>query len=133
MKTYLSYQKVETVNLIGKKGKSQLTMRQVPVEKLRDYACEDADLTLQLKYAIEPDLNKTGVHSVFNDIEMPLISVLADMEMAGVTLNTSELGVYADVLRKQLIELESEIKKMAGKDFNLSSPKQLGPILFEKI
>ena len=131
--TYLSYQKVETVTLIGKKGKSQLTMRQAPIDKLKDYACEDADLTLQLKYAIEPDLDKTGVRSVFNDIEMPLISVLADMEMAGVTLNTGELAVYADVLREQLIELESEIKGMAGKDFNLSSPKQLGPILFEDL
>lgn len=131
--TYLGYQKVETETLIGKKGRSQLTMRQVPVEKLRDYACEDADLTLQLKQALDPDLDKFGVRKVFEEIEMPLIPVLADMEMSGVTLNTNELNEYAEVLRKQLIELEKEIKELAGEDFNLSSPKQLGPILFEKL
>ncbi len=131
--TYLGYRKVETEELIGKKGKNQKTMRHVPVEKLRDYACEDADLTLQLKLAIDGDLDKTGVRSVFEEIEMPLIPVLADMEVAGVTLNTKALDEYAEVLRKQLIELEAEIKELAGEDFNLSSPKQLGPILFEKL
>ncbi len=131
--TYLNYQKVETQSLIGKKGKSQLSMRQVSVEKLKDYACEDADLTLQLKQALDPDIDKTGVRKVFEEIEMPLISVLADMEMAGVTLNTKELATYAEVLRTQLIEIEKEVKELAGEDFNLSSPKQLGPILFEKL
>lgn len=131
--TYLGYRKVETEELIGKKGKNQITMRQVPVEQLRDYACEDADLTLQLKQAIDADLDKTGVRRVFEEIEMPLIPVLADMEMAGLTLNTKALDDYAEVLRKQLIELEDEIKQLAGEDFNLSSPKQLGPILFEKL
>ena len=131
--TYLGYQKVETVSLIGKKGKKQISMRQVPVENLKDYACEDADLTLQLKLAIDPDLDKTGVRSVFETIEMPLIPVLADMEMAGVSLNTKELAVYADQLRLQLIDLEKEIIDLAGEEFNVSSPKQLGPILFEKL
>jgi DNA polymerase-1 len=131
--TYLGYQKVETEDLIGKKGKKQQSMRQVPVEKLKDYACEDADLTLQLKLAIDPELDKTGVRSVFEKIEMPLIPVLADMEMAGVTLNTKELDIFADKLREQLITLEKDIKDLAGEDFNVSSPKQLGPILFEKL
>ena len=131
--TYLKYRKVETESLIGKKGKSQLTMRQAPVEKLKEYACEDADLTLQLKQVIDPELDRTGVRAVFSEIEMPLIPVLADMEKAGVTLNTKELDAYAGVLRRQLIDLEKEIRTLAGEDFNLSSPKQLGPILFEKL
>jgi len=131
--TYLNYRKVETEELIGKKGKNQKTMLDVPVEQLRDYACEDADLTLQLKLAIDSKLDETGVRSVFERIEMPLIPVLADMEMEGVTLNTKALDDYADVLRKQIIDLEAEIKELAGEDFNLSSPKQLGPILFEKL
>lgn len=131
--TYLGYQKVETETLIGKKGKKQISMRQVPVENLKDYACEDADLTLQLKLAIDADLDKTGVRSVFEEIEMPLIPVLADMEMAGVTLNTKELAVYAETLRQQIIDLEKEIIDLAGEEFNVSSPKQLGPILFEKL
>lgn len=131
--TYLKYRKVETESLIGKKGKSQLTMWQVPVEKLKEYACEDADLTLQLKQVIDPELDRTGVRAVFSEIEMPLIPVLADMEKAGVTLNTKELDAYAQVLRRQLIDLEKEIRTLAGEDFNLSSPRQLGPILFEKL
>ncbi|WP_430973007.1 DNA polymerase I [Sunxiuqinia rutila] len=131
--TYLGYQKVETESLIGKKGKKQQTMRQVPVDKLKDYACEDADLTLQLKLALDPDLDKTGVRPVFEEIEMPLIPVLADMEMTGVSLNTKELDVFADQLRTQIIALEKEIIELAGEEFNVSSPKQLGPILFEKL
>ncbi len=130
---YLKYRKVETESLIGKKGKNQLTMWQVPVEQLKDYACEDADLTLQLKQVIDPELDRTGVRSVFSEIEMPLIPVLADMEKAGVTLNTKELDLYAEVLRSQLVDLEREIIGLAGEEFNLSSPKQLGPILFEKL
>jgi DNA polymerase-1 len=131
--TYLKYRKVETESLIGKKGKSQLTMWQAPIEKLKEYACEDADLTLQLKQVIDPELDRTGVRTVFSEIEMPLIPVLADMEKAGVTLNTKELDAYAEVLRQQLIDLEKEIIELAGEEFNLSSPKQLGPILFEKL
>jgi len=131
--TCLKYRKVETISLIGKKGKSQLNMRQVPPEQLKEYACEDADLTLQLKQVLDTKLDKTGVRPVFEEIEMPLIPVLAGMELAGITLNTNELNAYAEVLRRQLADLEREIKEMAGEDFNLSSPKQLGPILFEKL
>lgn len=130
---YLNYQKITTDTLIGGKGTLQQNMRQAPVEKLRDYACEDADLTLQLKIAIEKDLNDSGTRKLFDEIEMPLIYVLADMERAGVNLNTGELKIYAEVLRTQLIELEKEIIDLAGEEFNVSSPKQLGVILFEKL
>ncbi len=130
---YLNYQKINTETLIGKKGALQQTMRQAPLEKLRDYSCEDADLTLLLKQAIEKDLDERGARKLFDEIEMPLIFVLADMELAGVNLNTSELNAYADVLRKQIIDIEQEIIRLAGEEFNVSSPKQLGVILFEKL
>jgi len=130
---YLNFQKITTDTLIGKKGTLQQSMRQAPLDKLRDYACEDADLTLQLKQAIEKDLDASGTRPLFDEIEMPLIYVLADMEIAGVNLNTSELNAYAEVLRKQIIDIEAEIIGMAGEEFNISSPKQLGVILFEKM
>ena len=130
---YLNYQKITTDTLIGGKGLFQKTMRDARPEQLRDYSCEDADLTLQLKLAIEKDLNESGSRNLFDEIEMPLIYVLADMEHSGVNLNTAELAVYAGVLRKQIIEIEGEIIRMAGQDFNVSSPKQLGVILFEKL
>ncbi len=130
---YLDYIKVPTENLIGKKGKNQITMRSVAPEKLRDYACEDADLTLQLKYALEPELDKAEVRELFEELEMPLVPVLVHMENAGVNLNVAELKDYAEVLREQIIQLEKEIIEMAGEEFNVSSPKQLGLILFEKL
>lgn len=130
---YLNFRKITTDTLIGGKGLFQTTMRGAAPEKLRDYACEDADLTLQLKLAIEKDLDKTGTRKLFDEVEMPLIFVLADMEIAGVNLNTSELKVYAGVLSKQIVDLEREIVEMAGENFNVSSPKQLGVILFEKM
>lgn len=130
---YLDYQKITTDTLIGGKGLFQKTMRDAKPEQLRDYACEDADLTLQLKIAIEKDLNDSGTRKLFDEIEMPLIYVLADMERAGVNLNTGELKIYAEVLRTQLIDIEKEIIDLAGEDFNVSSPKQLGVILFEKL
>ena len=130
---YLNYQKIETEELIGGKGKNQITMRSVPLEKLRDYACEDADLTFQLKHAIDPDLDKTGVRELFETLEMPLVPVLVHMENAGVKINTRELKDYAEVLRVQIIQLEKDIFELAGEEFNVSSPKQLGPILFDKL
>lgn len=130
---YLNYQKITTDTLIGGKGLFQKTMRDANPEQLRDYSCEDADLTLQLKLAIEKELNDSGTRKLFDEIEMPLIFVLADMEHAGVNLNTAELKIYAEVLRKQIIQIEAEIIQMAGEEFNVSSPKQLGVILFEKL
>lgn len=130
---YLNYQKIPTEDLIGKKGAGQITMSVVDKEKLRDYSCEDADLTLQLKNALNPELDKYNVRKLFEEIEMPLVPVLAHMENAGVRLNTDELKVYAVKLREIIIKLESEITGLAGQEFNVSSPKQLGPILFEKL
>jgi DNA polymerase-1 len=130
---YLNFKKITTDTLIGGKGLFQKTMRDADLNQLRDYSCEDADFTLQLKQALEPELNASGTRQLFDEIEMPLIFVLADMELAGVKLNTSELTVYAEVLRKQIIDIEREIISIAGEEFNVSSPKQLGVILFEKM
>jgi DNA polymerase I len=130
---YLNYQKIPTENLIGKKGAGQITMASVEKNKLRDYSCEDADLTLQLKNAIDPDLDKYEVRKLFEEVEMPLVRVLASMENSGVKLNTGELKTYAGKLRAKILGLEKEIIALAGEEFNISSPKQLGPILFEKL
>ncbi len=132
-KIYLNYEKVPTENLIGKKGKNQKTMRSVPIEKLSDYSCEDADLTLQLKLAIDSELDKSNVRRLFDEIEMPLVQVLAAMENAGIKINSDELKKFAIVLREQIIQLEKEIIELAGQEFNVASPKQLGVILFEKL
>ncbi|MDD4225550.1 MAG: DNA polymerase I [Mariniphaga sp.] len=130
---YLNYEKVHTENLIGKKGKNQLNMRSVPKEKLRDYACEDADLTFRLKDAIDTELDKYEMRELFETIEMPLVPVLVHMEQAGVKLDTRVLKEYAVTLREQIIQVEKEIFELAGEEFNVSSPKQMGPILFEKL
>lgn len=129
---YLNYTKVPTEDLIGS-GRNQRTMRSVPVEKLRDYACEDADLTLQLKHALDPELNKYEVRQLFETLEMPLVPVLVHMENAGVRINSDELKKYAQVLREEIISIEREIIQLAGEEFNVASPKQLGLILFEKL
>ncbi len=131
--TYLNYIKIPTEELIGKKGKTQPTMRSVSKEKLRDYACEDADLTLQLKLKIDPDLDKFMVRELFETLEMPLVPVLVHMENAGVRINSDELKEYSKVLLAQIIQLEEEIIALAGEPFNVSSPQQLGVILFEKL
>jgi DNA polymerase I len=130
---YLNYKKIPTDDLIGKKGKNQVTMRSVSPEKLRDYSCEDADLTFQLKQKINPDLNKSGVRELFETLEMPLVPVLVHMENAGVKINSEELNAYAKVLLEQIIQIEKEIIELAGVSFNVSSPQQLGIILFEKL
>jgi DNA polymerase-1 len=130
---YLNFRKIKTDSLIGGKGLFQTTMRDANLEQLCDYSCEDADLTLQLKLVLEKELEKSNTRKLFDEIEMPLIPVLADMEKTGVNLNTSELKIYAGVLSKQIVDIEAEIIAMAGENFNVSSPKQLGVILFEKL
>ncbi len=130
---YLNYKKIPTDDLIGKKGKNQITMRSVSHEKLRDYACEDADLTFQLKQKIDSDLDKYKVRELFDTMEMSLIPVLVHMENAGVKINSEELKEYSKVLLEQIIQLEKEIIELAGEPFNVSSPQQLGLILFEKL
>jgi DNA polymerase I len=130
---YLNYIKIPTESLIGPKGRNQLSMLSADPEKLRDYACEDADLTFRLKEIMTVELEKNNLYALFEKLEMPLVPVLTDMEMAGVRLDTDALNQYAGELREQIITIEKEIIDLAGQDFNIASPKQLGEILFEKL
>ena len=130
---YLGYKKVATEELIGKRGKNQLTMRQVDLEQIKEYACEDADITFQLKAILDAELKKFNVEKLFTDVEMPLLKVLVQMEQAGLKIDPKVLDDYAVSLREQIIELETSIIELAGEHFNISSPKQLGYILFEKL
>jgi DNA polymerase-1 len=131
--TYLSYIPVHIEALIGEKGVNQKNMRSVPVQKLKEYAVEDADVTFQLKELFLPLLRKEGLIDLAREIEMPLISVLALMERNGVKINQDNLKVIAGGLREDIISLEKEIFELAGTEFNISSPKQLGDILFLRL
>ncbi|MGD0583108.1 MAG: DNA polymerase I [Bacteroidales bacterium] len=131
--TYLSYTPVHIESLIGEKGKNQKTMREVPVEKIVEYSVEDADVTWQLKEFFEPRLKREGLAELATDIEMPLLSVLAYMERNGVRINVDDLKIIAAQLREDIITLEKEIYSLAGQEFNISSPKQLGEILFMRM
>lgn len=129
---YLGYKKIETSELIGK-GKNQITMRSVDMQTIKEYACEDADFTLQLKPFLEKEMAAAQVTTLFEEVEMPLLKVLIEMELAGMKIDVAALDQYAVVLRRQIIQLEEEITAMAGEPFNISSPRQLGYILFEKL
>ncbi len=129
--TYLSYSPVKLESLIGKKGKGQLNMRQVEVEKTKEYAAEDADITLQLKEFLEPKLKEAGLEKLFYETEMPLLLVLAEMEDCGVKLNVNELKEFELQLKERIGALEKEILELAGVEFNVASPKQVGEVLFE--
>ncbi len=131
--TYLNYKPVPIEKLIGKKGKNQLSMRTVDMETIKEYAAEDADITLQLKLIFEPLLDETKTRKLFDEIENPLIPVLASMEAEGVKLDIETLREYSKQLEKEIDELVKQIHKLAGEEFNISSPKQLGVILFEKL
>lgn len=131
--SYLSYSPVRIESLIGEKGASQLNMRSVPLDRIREYAVEDADLTYQLKQVFEPRLKAEGLSELASDIEMPLIAVLAEMERTGVKLNQDDLRATATSLREDILSLEGEIHSLAGTEFNISSPKQLGDILFIRL
>jgi len=130
---YLSYSPVHIESLIGEKGQSQKNMRSVPAKQLTEYAVEDADVTFQLKNIFEPRLKDEGLSELASGIEMPLIDVLADMERKGVIINGKELNAIAETLRDDIISLEKEIFSLAGTEFNISSPKQLGDILFIRL
>jgi DNA polymerase-1 len=130
---YLNYTPVPIEELIGKKGKAQQSMRSVNTNIIKDYACEDADLTWELYQILENELDANGLTELSQRIEMPLIRVLSEMENSGFKLNTGDLNKYADILRNQIIDVEKEIYKLAGIEFNISSPKQLGEVLFEKL
>jgi DNA polymerase I len=131
--TYLDYKTIHIDELIGKKGKGQLTMRSVMPDLIADYACEDADITLQLRQKFEPILDNSGLRKLFDEIEIPLVPVLASMEAEGVMLDTEALKDYSVQLGKEIVEVEKQIFDQAGQKFNISSPKQLGEILFEKL
>ncbi|MCX2678751.1 DNA polymerase I [Galbibacter sp. EGI 63066] len=131
--TYLKYSPVPIVTLIGKKGKNQRSMRTVPVEQQTEYAVEDADITLQLKNIFEQELPNRNAQKLFEEIEAPLVQVLADMEIEGINLNEKYLHSLTKDLNSDISRLEKGIYKQAGETFNLASPKQLGPILFDKL
>ncbi|WP_028871693.1 DNA polymerase I [Psychroserpens burtonensis] len=131
--TYLNYTPVSITELIGKKGKNQLSMRDVPLEKQTEYAVEDADITLQLKEHFEKELGDANTQKLFTDIEVPLLRVLAAMELEGINLDTSFLNSLSEQLNSDIDTLEKAIYEAAGEEFNIASPKQLGIILFEKL
>ena len=130
---YLNYRTVHIEELIGARGKGQKSMRDVPVERVRDYAAEDADITLQLKFVLEEELKKLELEPLFHHIEMPLVYVLTDMEWTGVTLDKQALGQSAEELRNRLQAIEAEIYTMAGEEFNINSAKQVGEVLFDRL
>lgn len=131
--TYLKYSPKSIETLIGKKGKNQLSMRDVPLEDIKEYAAEDADVTLQLKEIFSPILDKAETKKLFEEIEIPLIPVLAAMEMEGINLDEEYLKKMSVDMQKDILEFEQKIYETAGEKFNLASPKQLGDILFEKL
>ena len=131
--TYLNYKTIHIDELIGKKGKNQLTMRSVLPDTISKYACEDADITLQLRQKFEPLLDQAGLRKLFDEMEIPLVPVLAAMEAEGVMLDTGALNDYSIQLGKEVVEVEKQIFELAGQTFNIASPKQLGEILFEKL
>ena len=130
---YLDYQTIHIDELIGPKGKNQRSMRDLPPEKVYEYAAEDADITLQLKNKLEPELKKYECENLFYNLEMPLMPVLADMEMNGVCLDTESLKETSGILTRRILELEQRIYELAGQQFNIASPKQVGDILFSQM
>lgn len=130
---YIGYEPIHIEELIGKKGKNQGNMRDVPVEKVVEYAGEDADITLQLKQLFVPLLKEKEVEPLFTNVEVPLVPVLADMEFEGVKIDKEFLNDYSKQLGKEIVQVEQEVYELAGVRFNLASPKQLGEVLFDKL
>lgn len=131
--TYLKYAPKSIETLIGKKGKNQKSMRDVAVEEVKEYAVEDADVTYQLKEHFQPILEKVGTKKLFDNIEIPLVEVLATMESEGINLDVSFLNSMSKDMQIEINEFEQKIYEIAGETFNLASPKQLGDILFDKL
>ncbi|WP_372938174.1 DNA polymerase I, partial [Seonamhaeicola sp.] len=131
--TYLNYTPISIVSLIGKKGKNQLSMREVPLEKQTEYAVEDADITLQLKEHFQNELGEANTQKLFDEIEIPLLRVLAHMELEGINLDKDFLNSLSEALDSDIKSLEQKIYDAAGEEFNIASPKQMGIILFEKL
>ena len=130
---YLEYKTISIVDLIGKKGKNQKNMKDLSPEQVCDYACEDADITFQLKKLFEEEVNKPHLKSLFYDVEMPLMFVLKNMENEGIALDVPALSAFGKSVEKDLMRLTEEITKTAGETFNIDSPRQLGEILFDKL
>ena len=130
---YLNYQTIHIDELIGPRGKNQKSMRDVPPADVCEYASEDADITLQLYNTLEPKLRESDLYPLFRDIEMPLVRVLAEMEMNGVLIDTNALKETSVAFTERMLELERKIYEEAGEEFNISSPRQVGDILFEKL
>jgi len=130
---YLGYEPVHIEELIGKKGKGQGNMRDVELEKIKDYAAEDADITLQLKHIFLPQLKDKAVEKVFHEVENPLVKVLTDMEFEGIRVDTGFLLEYSKELDHEARQAEEKVYQQAGERFNLASPKQLGEVLFERM
>ena len=131
--TYLNYKTIHIDELIGAKGKNQKSMRDLTPEQVCEYAAEDADITLRLKNVFEPELKKLGLERLFREMEMPLVPVLASMEMQGVRIDTDSLKETSGILTARMHALEKRIYELAGQEFNISSPKQVGDILFGKM
>lgn len=130
---YLNYRTIHIDELIGPRGKNQKSMRDLPPSQVYEYAAEDADITLRLKNILEPKLKETGAEELFYGIEMPLVAVLAEMEMNGVRIDTASLAETSQILTSRMKELEQRIYGMAGEEFNIASPRQVGDILFGKM
>ena len=130
---YLNYRTIHIDELIGPRGKNQKSMRDLPPSEVYEYAAEDADITLRLKNILEPKLKEAGVEQLFHEIEMPLVEVLAEMEMNGVRIDTASLAETSQILTARMKELEQRIYSLAGEEFNIASPKQVGDILFGKM
>ncbi|MDO4310025.1 MAG: DNA polymerase I [Prevotella sp.] len=131
--TYLNYQTIHIDQLIGPKGKGQKSMRDLPPSAVYEYAAEDADITLRLKNVLEPELTRLGADRLFREIEMPLMPVLAEMELEGVRIDTDALAETSNVLTARMEEIEQRIYDQAGETFNIASPRQVGDVLFSKM
>ena len=131
--SYLNYSPISIESLIGKRGKNQLSMKDISIEEITNYACEDADIALRLKNIFDEELEKNQVKKIFNEIEIPMISVLNEMEAQGVKIDTKYLKKLEEEFETDLSILKEEIYKKCGEEFNLNSPKQLGDILFDKL
>ena len=131
--TLLNYKTIPIESLIGAKGKHQKSMRDLQPSEIYEYACEDADITLQLKHVLEPKLKEVEAEDLFWNIEMPLVPVLADMELHGVRLDTAALEETSRIFTERMNQYEQEIYELAGESFNISSPKQVGEMLFGKL
>lgn len=130
---YLNYTCISIEELIGKKGAKQKSMKDIPVEKVAEYAVEDADITFQLKEIFASKLEEEKTLKLFREVELPLVEVLSDMEISGVNLDIGNLAEYSSILQNEIVEVEKSIYEKAGQEFNIASPKQLGEILFDKL